>query len=302
MHWFLIAVVGPVLWAIVNYIDKYLLSRFTTTKNDIGSLMLFSTLSGIFVLPLALYIEPQSVHASLQHILILLIVGILSASAIWLYLLALYEDEVSIIVPLFQTIPLFGYLFSYLLLGEVLSIHQGFGGALLILGSVILTLEVDEERKVRLKKKVLMLMLGSAALFGLFESLFKFVAVDIPFWTATFWEHVGLLLVGMLLLCIPRYRTTFIRTLRKNWTLPSLNIVSEILTITGNIATNYALLLAPVALVLVVAGIQSFIVLIVGALASVIIPNLVQEKIEPRHLIHKLAACAVLGIGVVMIQ
>jgi transporter family protein len=302
MNWFLLALIGPLLWAIVNHIDKYLLSNQFEGKST-GSLMIFSTLIAAVVLPVIYIVEPSIFGISTKNVLLLIVVGILSALAVWMYLVALDEDEVSIIVPLFQTIPLFGALFAFLFLGETLSLQQWLGCLTIIAGSMIITLEVDEEQKIRLKKKVLFFMLGSAAVFGFYETLFKVAAIDENFWVSSFWEHVGLLMVGIVLILIPKFRRDFLSLVTKNAkSIFSLNIGSEVMTIAGNIVTNYALMLAPVALVLAVSGTQPFLVLIMGVVLTSFFPKLGKEKLTKKHMLHKTVAIVIIFIGALMLH
>lgn len=302
MNWFIIALAGPILWAIVNHIDKYLLSSHFKGKS-IAALMMFSTLTSIIVLPIFYIIRPTIFDISPQQAGILIFVGILSAIGIWLYLLALDEDEASVVVPLFQTIPIFGAIFAYFFLGEVLTTQQLIGCVLIIAGSMILTLEIEEEQKITFKRKVLLLMLGSSILFGFYETLFKVVAMEEEFWVASFWEQAGLMLMGIFLLFINRYRRDFIMLLTKNGKgIMSLNLGSELLTIIGNIAVNFAIIIAPVALVLTVSGFQPLFVFFFGVIITLFIPRLGRERLGKRHIIQKLLSIIVMFIGVLMIQ
>lgn len=301
--WFFVALAGPLLWATTNHIDKYILTHHLKGRG-VDSLMLFSTLVALPLLPIFYVLAHDSIRTvSPTHAAILLIVGILSAIAIWFYLYALEEEEASIISPLFQTIPLFGAAFAYLLLGETLSQKEAFGCFLIIAAAMILTLELDEEFRVRFKTRTLLLMLGSALLFGFYETMFKVASLENDFWAAIFWEHLGLLVVGLALLTVPRYRHDFMRLARDNGTpILGLNIVNETITIGGNLATSYALLLAPVALVLSITGIQPFLVFATGTLLTLAFPHLVRERITMRHLAHKLLAISIMFAGVVMVQ
>ncbi len=302
MTWFFLALIAPFLWAIVNHVDKYLLSNEFNGRS-INSLMIFSTLIGVFVLPIAYLIEPSIFTISTRNALLLITVGIMSAIAIALYLHALEEEETSIVVALFQTIPLFGALFAYIMLGEVLTTEQLFGCLIIVLGSILITAEFNEDKKIRFKKKVLYLMLGSAALFGFYETLFKVAAIDESFWVSTFWEHIGLVMVAIALLLVPRYRKDFIALASTNGKkIISLNVGSEVLTIVGNILVNYAMILAPVALVLTTSSVQPFIVFVIGIAITVMFPRIAQEKISKKHIFQKVIAICILFVGVIMIQ
>jgi drug/metabolite transporter (DMT)-like permease len=302
MNWFFLALIAPFLWAIVNHVDKYLLSNEFNGRS-INSLMIFSTLIGVFVLPIAYLVDPSIFAISSRNALLLIAVGIMSAIAIALYLYALEEEETSIVVALFQTIPLFGALFAYIMLGETLTTGQLFGCLIIVLGSVLITAEFNEDKKIRFKKKVLYLMLGSAALFGFYETLFKAAALDESFWVSTFWEHIGLVVVAITLLIVPRYRKDFIALASTNGKkIISLNVGSEVLTIAGNILVNYAMMLAPVALVLTTSSVQPLIVFIMGIAMTMFFPRITQERISKKHILQKVLAICILFVGVVMIQ
>src|ERR1039458_2519080 len=143
-NWFCISLIAPVLWTIVNHIDKYLLSKYFK-GNGIGAIFLFSSLFSVFVLPGILIFEPSIVLCiSVPDIVILLLVGVMSAVAFLLYLYALDIEEASVVIPLLQLIPVFAYFLSYLILGERLNKVQILAALIVILGIVILSLEFDE--------------------------------------------------------------------------------------------------------------------------------------------------------------
>jgi drug/metabolite transporter (DMT)-like permease len=48
MNWFLFALIGPALWALVNHIDKYIISKYFTGRG-VGSLALFTSASGLII-------------------------------------------------------------------------------------------------------------------------------------------------------------------------------------------------------------------------------------------------------------
>ena len=154
MSWFLIALIGPILWAVVNHIDKYLLSSNDDQGSNVGALMIFSTLQcGVLVLPILYLINHDIFSVSLQNIIFLIVIGVLSIFAILPYMYALNEEEASIVIPLFQLIPIWGYFFSFVLLGETLNWVQVVGCLLIIFGSIVITIEEDLDEKIKFKKR-----------------------------------------------------------------------------------------------------------------------------------------------------
>ncbi|MCK9282633.1 MAG: hypothetical protein M0P71_18605, partial [Melioribacteraceae bacterium] len=77
----------------------------------------------------------------------------------------------------------------------------------------------------------------------------------------------------------------------------SLNFTNEALTIVGNLLESFAMMLAPVALVLLVNSYQPIFVFAIGILITLFIPKLSAEKIELKHLIQKIIAFVIMGVG-----
>lgn len=302
MTWFFIAMIGPVLWAAVNHVDKYLLSdRFK--GSNVGALMLFSTLACFIVIPVFYFIDSDIFNPSFFEIGILVIIGILFALSMMPYMYALDKDEASVVVPLFQLIPIWGYILAFFLLGETLNWVQIVGCLFIIFGSIVITLEEDADEKIKFKKRTIWLMLLSTVLIAIYETLFKFVAVDVGFVVSTFWEQIGLLFFGMILFVFFReYRVNFIFLLRtQGKKILTLNLGSELMTIIGNLVTNFILLIAPVTLVLVVNGFQPLFVFVYGVIFTWLFPKFCQEKLSKKHLVQKIISILVIIIGSLLI-
>ncbi|HRH25904.1 MAG TPA: EamA family transporter [Candidatus Paceibacterota bacterium] len=305
VHWIILAAGAPLLWAIVNHIDKYFLSdRFSHAKVGIsGGLMIFSTLFSVVVLPITYFLSHDVFSLSLQAITILILVGLLNSFSILLYLQALDKDEASIVVPIYQTIPFFSFIFSYLLLGETLTLLQVIGGVFIVFSSIILTLELDSESGIKIKRNILFLMLSAAALVGLSDSMFKFGAVTYNVTQAFFWENVGLFMFGLILLFFKKYRLSFISLVKKSpGRTTALNLASEGLTAFGNFLIRVAMLIAPVALVTSVSSVQPLFVFIISVLLTIFFPFISKEKISRKHLIHKVSCITCIVIGAIILS
>ncbi len=298
MNWFLLAIAGPFLWSLVNHADKYVLSKYIK-GGGLGSLIIFSSLSAVIVLPIVYIIAPTVFDISLINKLIMIGAGILVAISILFYLYALDKDETSIVVPLFQVTPVFGYLTGYIFLGEILTKNQLIASLLILLGSLILTLEFQEDKKIKFKKKILYLMLGATFFVALYETLFKFVALEGTFLITVFWQYVGLTLAGVIIfLTVNSYRQQFFHLVKKNpYRIISFNITAEIINILGNLTTNFALLLAPVALVMTIGTFQPLFVLIGSIVLSIFFPHIAKEKISKKHLLQKFTAILIMLVG-----
>ena len=299
-NWFLIAISAPILWSIVNHIDRYLLYKQLKGRG-LGGVFIFSSFFSIFVLLFVLFFE----HAEITSIPIidafyLCAIGVLNGIAFYFYLKALDHEESSIVVPLLQLIPIFGYFLAYFLLGEVLNSQQTLAAIIVIIGIIILSIDFDiDNHKLTIRKKVLILVALSSFCYALHDVFFKSLTNESSFFVSTFWQYLGLVIAGIAVFFLSKsHRKEFIDMLSlKDKKIYALNISSEILYVFGSMATNFATLLAPVALVLVVSSYQPLFVFIGGTLLTLFFPNISNEKITLKHLVQKLLSIIIIIIG-----
>lgn len=298
MSWFLIAIIGPLCYALTNHIDKLLLERYFK-KGGAGTLILFSSILSILALPVLYFVDPTVLDLHIVHILILFSVGLMNIAVLWFYLLALRDDEASVVIVFYQLVPVIGYFLSFFILGELLTKMQLIAMATIILGASIISFEIDTDNNFKLRTKTAVYMLAASFFWALESVVFKFVAIESNIWRALFWEHFALVIVGVLIfIFIKSYRHSFISAIRLNSTgIISLNILNEGLYMTGNAVMGYAVLLAPVAAVLLMNSFQPLFVLAIGILLTLCIPKIVSEKIYLKHLWQKGAAILITGIG-----
>jgi len=298
MNWFLIALVPPAIWSATNHFDKYLVSKYFK-GGGVGALMMFSSIIGLFILGIIAIIHPEVLNYPIAKGALIALNGFMYLLATLPYLYALKKDEASIAVPMFQLIPVFTFFLAWLVLGETLNVSQIFGGILVILGAVIISLELSEIKKTSIKKEVLFLMTISSFLYALNFLFFKYFAISAEFWTTSFWEYTGFAVFAFLLFVfVKKYRDEFISVLKINKAaVLTLNGVNEVLNIIAKLSFNFASLLAPITLIWIVNGFQPFFVFFYGVILTLFFPHISQENITKKHLVHKILAISIMFIG-----
>lgn len=298
MIWFLIALIGPFLYALTNHIDKILLEKYFK-ESGVGTLILFSSLLSIIVLPFLYFMDPTVLNVGGNNILILLIVGILNVLVLWCYLIALKEEEASIAVVFYQLVPVFGGILGYFVLGETLSQIQLIAMATIILGTTIISFEIDSENKFKLRIKTIIPMFASAFFWAIEAVIFKMVALEENIIRSLFWEHIALVLVGVIIFIFIRpYRDNFLLAIKNNSkNILALNVLNESMYILGNISVGFAYLLAPIGLVLLGESFQPIFVFAIGIFFTIFFPRITVEKIHARHIWQKIIAIFITGIG-----
>src|SRR3989339_1125863 len=117
MSWFFLTLIAPFLYALTNHIDKVLLERYFKVSG-VGSLMLYSSLLSALALPFIFWMDPHAFEIGLLNIVVLIVVGTLNIIVLLCYLLALRDDEASIVIVFYQLVPVFAYALGYIILDE----------------------------------------------------------------------------------------------------------------------------------------------------------------------------------------
>jgi drug/metabolite transporter (DMT)-like permease len=304
MNWFFIALAAPFLWALVNVADNYLVKRFSEKEREqsSGGLVLFSSLIGIVIAFFIWILVPNVFYIPLWDKLLLFVCGILTIVWIILYLFSLEIEEVSAVAPWFLTVPFFGYILGYIFLGETLTLNQLIGAGIIFAGLFFISLNFGPEKKESKGKHVFYMIFACLAI-AISGIIFKYVTVGNNFWVSSFWEYLGLGVSGLFIfLFIPKYRESFLRMRRTGGqTILLINIVSEFMSVAGNLLTNFALLLAPVAMVFLVGSFQPVAVLIITTFGTKFFPHIVKENISRQSMAKKLIAILIIVIGSVVL-
>ena len=300
MSWVVFAFSGPVLWAISVHLDKYLVERFFKESN-VAVMLLFTAFIGTLLLPFIWLYEPSVTAPGARSIALIILSGLLYMGAMLLYLQALQTEDASVVAPYFQASPLFGFGLAYLVLGETLSARQLAGGAMIVLGALIVSVRFKYgARLFKTRLAVLMLSCGfTSALGGL---IFKIYAIDVEFWTTTFWMYVGEAIFGCALAPVPTYRRQLSATLRVNTAaLLSINGSNELINLGGGLGNRYALMFAPLSLVQAIGSTTTLFVFAFGVVLSLLWPGVIPRGFVGRRACAKGLAALLVAVGVALV-
>jgi drug/metabolite transporter (DMT)-like permease len=223
----------------------------------------------------------------------------MNVCVIWFYLLALKDDEASIVIVFYQLVPVLALVFGYVILGETISSRQLLAMAIIIFGTTFVAFEIDDDNNFKLRRQTIWLMTAASSLWALESVIFKMVALEENLWRSLFWEHIAMTAFGLvILITIKNYRDHFISAIKNNSKpILSLNFANEALYISGNVVSSYAYLLAPIALILLTESFQPIFVFAIGVFLTIFFPKVAAEKILLRDLAQKLVAILITGYG-----
>jgi drug/metabolite transporter (DMT)-like permease len=297
MSWFFIALWAPFLLACANHNDKFLLSRYLKEKS-IGAIVIPSSLFSGVAIPIVSFIQPGAYDIGLVQGTALVVTGMSSVLAAVCYLHALAIDEASFVTPFYQTVPILAYFLGYFILGETITLVQGLGSFVIIIGALALSFELGR-RGMRFKRNVVALMLGASFLSAVNGVIFKLIAVGAGFWVSLFWGFVGQVIAGLIFLaCVPSYRRDFLALFkRQKVAAVGLIALSRTLFSVSEAVTLYATLLAPVALVLLVNSFQPLFVFAFGIVLTRVLPGVAKESLDRTKMLQKAAGIGFMLVG-----
>lgn len=137
MNWLIFATLAALSWALVNNLDKIVVTRFV--KSPLGIVVIEGLLG--FVISLFLVREVSLLTIPVTLIIICILAGFLLYLFNYLYYKAIEKSDPTVVVILMQTVPFFTFLWGSLFFQESFSVPVYIGCILIVIGGVLATFE-----------------------------------------------------------------------------------------------------------------------------------------------------------------
>ena len=284
------------LWGISNHIDKFMISGVDESGSSVKTLLVFSTLvAGLVLSPIWLIFSNFSIGISNISLICVLLSSVVYILATYFYFKALEKNDASIVVVMFQLIPVFSYILAFIFFKENLAIQQIIGSIVIILSAGFISFDF-EERNNKSKWLALLLITLSSLLYATYFFLFDIGIRNSSYNSCAFWFQIGFLILGIILICIKSFRTTFIKAIKTNGKKYfSLNLTNEVINLIANLLVNLANVTIPLALANVLNGFQGAFVFILGVIGVKLLPKYFKENMSKKIVIQKIS-CIILSI------
>ncbi len=295
MDWFIFAFASTASFAVAVLVDKLLLS--CCIRSSTAYLVALIIIQQIFVILVSAFvgagfIYPISIYGMLA--------GAAQAVMYISYMRALQVEEASRVTSLIFVYPVFVFLGSALLLGEMLSARHYLGGMLLVISAILVSYRPLPGRSIAVSPALKHLFF-----FWIFASLYaieiKYLLSFMDEWHLFIWSSLGTLLAILPFLADSRIRDETLRFLKMSRFLTVAVLVEEIFDFLGRLLSIFAFSLGPVALVSAVGALQPCIMLIYVLGLSLFMPGLLEEEVDRRTLTLKFAAGVLVVIGVYLV-
>jgi drug/metabolite transporter (DMT)-like permease len=296
MTWITASLIVAAVMALVNVVDSHLIAKrmpnIWTFMLSIGVIHLTFGLITVNVIPLVGEVEAFSWFMAALS-------AVARSIAAFLMLYSMRSEEVSRVIPVVHTSPVFVAILAVPLLDERLSYLQWLAVVITVAGAVLISLR-GQGRSTRLRRSFIML-LASSVFFGLANIATKYASESIGFWNM---YSITALCFGVSFLMLsmrPGVRQA-LRALPDKGTVFSLITCIELLAFGGIVLSFWAIENGPVSLVSTVMGIRPFFVFLFALALSLLLPAVLDERFSRGIVALKVVSIALIIGGVAIIN
>lgn len=298
MTWITAALVVAATLGLVNVIDSHLISK------RMPSLWAFLIPAGLLHLAfglifLALHPLPGGVEAFPWFVAVLS--AVTRTVAVLLMLYAMRTEEISRIIPVVHTQPVFVAILAVPLLGEALNYLQWLAIVMTVAGAVLISARWGGSGRGARLRKTFILLLASSLLFGVSNIATKYALDYISFWNMYSVTAISLGIILPLVSARPRV----FRELRgmKDRGIPLMLIAfNETIALGAIILSFWAMARGPVSLVSTVMGARPFFVFLYALALSHTLPAVLDERLSRGIVGLKIVSIALIVGGVAIIN
>jgi len=291
MNWFIFALIAPIFWALVNVIDKFLVSKIFSKWYFFGLWM------GIIAIPISvaifLFFNPLLIF---PYSVISLFSGLMWGVFYFIYGKVLVDEEVSRATSLTFIAPLIVSILAGIFLKEVFTIPKYIGIILLVASGLLISHKKEKGRIFFIQS--LKLILVMILIMSTTQVMDKFVSGKIGYWGLYFWNSIGIFLATAPFFIAKKIRTAFVNSLKQTWRKSLLNLgVAEVFAIIASLSYYIAVFLGPVSMVSALGSLQPSFVFVYIIFLSIFIPKFLKEEVNRYSILMKSVAIVFVILG-----
>jgi drug/metabolite transporter (DMT)-like permease len=292
--WISAAIATAAIMGVVAIIDSHLLAR---RMPGLGTFILPVGIIHLVIGLIILAVKPLPEGVEATPLVVAFASGIVRSGGTLLMLNTMRSQEVSRIIPVVHTFPIFVAVLAVPFLGETLGYLEWLSIFITVAGAVLISVQAEGEAgRFRLNRSFIAL-LGSSLLIGIANTTGKYALDYISYWNL---YSVNAITFSVVFLLISARKTTLkeIRDLDQRGLALGLLFLNEVIALAGIILSYWAMQQGPVSLVSTILSIRPAFVFIFALVLSQIFPNVLEEHLTRRILIIKIISIALIIGGV----
>jgi drug/metabolite transporter (DMT)-like permease len=283
--------------AVVSIVDSHLISRRMPSFNSfllpVAAVHFGLGLSILLALPLPGQVETNAVLIAIGS-------AIARTVGAMFMLKAMRTEEVSRIIPVVHTFPIFVAIMAVPLLGEILGYLEWLAIAITVAGAVLISVRTGTKGQGLRLSRSFVLLLGCSLLWGIANTGTKYALDQISFWNM--YSINAICLGGVFALVALRRRTlTELAGMALRNRILSVLVLNEIIAFAGTTLSFRAMEEGPVSLVSTVLSIRPLFVFVFALALSLVLPAILEERLTKGIVLVKIVSIALVVGGVAIL-
>jgi uncharacterized membrane protein len=296
MNWAGTAILSAATSAAVNIFDSHLITkRLPGMRSFIFMVGIFHMIPSLVVMGL----YPLPANVDIDIVLLALLSAVIRSVSILILFYCLTREEVSRVVPVMNTYPIFVAILAVPLLGEHLRSVEWFAVFIVVVGAVTVSFRQSPSGTVVVSRLTALLFVSSL-LMAVADLISKYVLGFISFWNV-YWLEA--LLISVLFIVISARSTVFKQLTRIENKLSCLIlfIADELFATIGLILATWSRAEGPVSLVSTITSSRPMFVLVYALILSRLLPGFLEWQSGGLMLVFRLAGTAMIVGGLAII-
>jgi uncharacterized membrane protein len=295
MSWIIFTLLAGFIWTIVNILDKHIIGH--ECRDPIVAIVIKSyTLFAVFAI--ASFLSGSDIMIPGPFIWISLLAGVFLSAGIYFYYSAIRKADLSKVVPVFSTAPLFTLILGALFLGERFELLTYLGIAFIVIGAI--TISARHLRHHLTFDRAALLALGVAAASAIRAVLVKYPAEQVTIWPLLFWIGLGSVIVATPLL-IEHYGHIKIHSKKRFLHGVEHLIYTDVLDAIGFLCLMIAIGMGPVSLVTAILHTKPLMVFVMATVLSVFWPKFLHERMTRRIMAKRIVGTLLIVGGALLV-
>ena len=296
MEWMIFGAASAFTFALVSVLDKLLISdHVPNSKVFIVYVGFAQFLLGISVLPVAVSSDYPFIGFAIATLS-----GVLSGMYLVLMFTIMASQDVSRVVPVVSTYPIFVAILAFFFLNENVTILTMFGIVITVAGAALVSLgpvKGSEKSDV----KALLLLTVASLFFGLSQFVTKIIADDMTIWGQFLLRGIGGGIVCLSLILLPGVYSGVIKVAKTPKSLALIASTEGLLVFFAILFFFLAVYSGEVYLVSTAMATRPLFVFILGSLASLPMLKLLDEPLYGKAFFIRIVGTIMTVVGVVAV-
>jgi len=295
--WITAAIAAAAGMGVVAILDSHLLTkRLPGLRSFILPVGVMHLVFGLIVLG----IRPFPGEVGAVPLLVAFGSGIIRSAGGLLMLNTMRSQEISRVIPVVHTFPIFVAILAVPVLGETLGYIQWLSIFMTVAGAVLISVQRDSDGQGARLHKSFAILLASSLLIGVANTGSKYALDYISFWNMYSINGICFGTVFLLISARPKILNE-LKQMNQRGTALSLLTLNELLVVAGVILSFWAMEQGPVSLVSTIMGVRPAFVFIFALALSRIFPAVLEERLSRGIVVMKIISIGFIIGGVTLL-